>query len=147
MEYKDIKVTSVEVVPAQPDAADFRKIKHFAKARSMELEEVTMVCKVYLESLPEPTGQAMELFIGDHQIRKYTPFENGIFFVVNDPYVVESLAGGEVCFVLPGQEEVLRTGVRIPDSKRKTMAAKAVDKRRKDDALPTKLEVLRKQAG
>ena len=144
MEYKDIKVTSVKVVPAQPDAADLRKIKHFAKERSMALEEVTMVYKVYLESLPEPTGQAMELFIDDHQIRKYTPFENGIFFTVNDPDVVESLAGGEVCFVLPDQEDVLRTGVRIPDSKRKTMEAEAVDKGRKDDALPTKLEVLGK---
>ncbi len=139
MEPKDIKVTSVEVVMVQPDAADLRKIKHFAKTRSMEIEHVTTVYKVYLESLPEPTAQAVKLFIDDYQVRKYTPFENGIFFVVNDPEVVESLAGGEVGFALPGQEEVLRTGVHIPDSKKMTMGRERIG-----EVLPTKLEVLRK---
>ncbi len=144
MEQKDIKVTNVEVVPVQPDVSDLRKIKHFAKTRSKELDEVTMVYKIYMEFLPEPTGQTIELFVGDHKIRKYTPFENGIFFVVNDPDVAESLEGEEVCFVLPGQEEVLRTGVRVPDSKRRTMVTKDVAERRKYDALPTKIDVLSK---
>lgn len=144
MEKTDIKVTSVEVVPAKPDASDLRKIKYYAENRSIELKKVTLVYKLHITSFPEPAGQTYELFIGDHHIRKYSSFENGIFFVVNDPELAQSLAGKEICFNIPGQEERLRSGVCIPDGKIKALEMTATDKERDMAELPSKLQVISK---
>jgi hypothetical protein len=142
MEKANIKVTSVEVVPAKPDAADLRKIKHYAETRSKELKEVALVYKIYLASLPEPAGQAYGLYIGDHHVRKYSSFEKGIFFVVNDPDLAQSLAGKEICFDIPIQKELLRSGVRIPAGKIKALEMEATNEEHGAAELPTKLQVL-----
>jgi hypothetical protein len=142
MDKPDIKVTGVEVAPARPDAADLRKIKHYAETRSKELEEVTLVFKIYLEALPEPTGQAYELFIGDHLVRNYGSFDKGIFFTVNDPDLAQTLAGQEICFGIPGQEELLHTGIRIPKGEIEALGMKATDREAGTSELPTKVQVL-----
>lgn len=142
MENPNIKVTSVVVVPARPDAADLRKIKHYAETRSKEFKEVTLVYKIYLASLPEPAGEAYGLFIGDHRVRKYSAFEKGIFFIVNDPDLARSLAGKEICIDVPGQKELLRSGIRIPEGKIQALEMKATDEARGTAELPTKLQVL-----
>lgn len=111
----NIKVTNIEVAAVQPDASDLRKIRHYAQTLNTSLKEVTTVYKIYIDTLPEPSGQGIELFFGEHQIHKYSEFKGGLFFVVNDPAMRKSLVGSEIGFRIPGETEILRTGIHVPD--------------------------------
>ena len=135
----EIVLTSVQLILARPEMADLRKIRHYAAERSVEVEEVSYIVKLYLETPPVYNSLGMELYVGDQQIRRYSQFENGIYFKVNDPQQLSTLQGEEIRFRRPGMDEFVNTGIRLPaeeTSARSFSTAEATQ-------LPTQEEVLR----
>ena len=100
-------ISRVEIVPARPEPADLRRIRHLSAERNVDVPEVTYVVKVYLDDLPEPAGQAFDLFVGEHRVTKYTEFPEGVYFQVNDPYEIDSLRGESVRIRVPDEERFL----------------------------------------
>jgi len=136
-----VKVTGVKVVAVRPDPSDLRKIRYHAGMSHASIEEVTTVFKIYVESLPEPSGAGFELFVGERHIRKFSEFKGGLFFIVNDPEALRSLSGREVGIRMLGETEITRTGVHVPDIKPGHELSASLAKSKK--YLPTKQEVLR----
>lgn len=46
-----------------------------------------------LENMPRAMGASMDFFIGDYQIPEYGGWENGIYFKIYDPALLEQLQG------------------------------------------------------
>jgi|JI10StandDraft_1071094.scaffolds.fasta_scaffold01952_12 hypothetical protein len=131
------KIERVEVHAALPEPADLRRIATLVQARSRSIEPVTWVYKLYVADVPEPRGAALELFIDDRRIQRYSEFPGGIYFTVNDPDLVREIAGGSVRFRQEGQAECRDTASRIPpveDSQRSLLPT----------TLPRQIELLRK---
>ncbi|WP_416669834.1 hypothetical protein [Egbenema bharatensis] len=135
----EIVLSNVQLQPARPEAADLRRIEHYAAARGTDVEEVSYIVKLYIETPPVQNSLGVELFVGEQQIRQYSQFANGIYFKVNDPQLLAALQGEEVRFRRPGADEFINTGVRVP-------AEAAIERSlRMGDTtqLPTQEEVLR----
>jgi hypothetical protein len=78
-------VTSIEIVPVQPDPAD-RKILAFQRAHTARpLEHVAYVVKIFLAEVLPPTGAGFALYLGQTPIPRYSGFDGGIYFTVHDP--------------------------------------------------------------
>jgi hypothetical protein len=135
----EIVLTNIQLLLARPEAADLRKIQHYAAARGAEIEEVSYIVKLYTETPPVYNSMGVELYVGNQQIRKYSRFKNGIYFKVNDPQQLSTLQGQEVRFRRPGADEFINTGVRVP-------AEEAIERGLRTttvNQLPTQEEVLR----
>jgi hypothetical protein len=133
----DIVLTAVQLLAARPEAADLRKIHHFAAQTGTSIEEVSYIVKLYTgTSLPQ-NSLGVELYIGEQPIRQYSQFKNGIYFKVNNPQQLSALQGQEIRFRRPGLDEFINTGIRVPEQSR--------DRRSlipESTPLPTQEEVL-----
>ncbi len=137
------KVVRVEVHAARPEAADLRKIHHYSDDRAVDLPQVTWVYKIYLDELPEPAGAGLELLVGDHSVRKYSAFPGGLFFTVNDPDLIEKMAGGDVRFRVHGTDEVVEGGARMPPAELAPHGHGLAVDSAADAELPAQLDLLR----
>ena len=112
----EIVLTDIQIQRALPEEADLRKIQHYAATSGgppADTEPASTLVKLYLKT-PLPMDSAgVELYVGDHQIRRYAQFKNGIYFKVNDPRFLTDLSGGEVRFRRPGTDGFIGTGVRL----------------------------------
>jgi hypothetical protein len=135
----EIVLTAIQLLLTRPEAADLRRLQHYAAERGRAVEEVSHLVKLYIESPPRDNSMGFELYVGDERIRKYSQFANGIYFVVNDPQQLSVLRGREVRFRRPGSEEFINTGVIFPNETPEAGlrdAGEAV-------SLPTRSELLR----
>ncbi|MBI4785199.1 MAG: hypothetical protein HY785_28420 [Oscillatoriophycideae cyanobacterium NC_groundwater_1537_Pr4_S-0.65um_50_18] len=135
----EIVLTNVQLLLARPEEADLRKIQHYAAARGAEIEEVSYIVKLYIQTPPVYNSMGVELYVGNQQIRQYSQFKNGIYFKVNDLQQLSDLQGKEVRFHRPGSDEFISTGVRMPTKESVTQNLRAADVTQ----LPTQAEVLR----
>jgi hypothetical protein len=112
----EIVLTDIQIQQARPEEADLRKIQHYAAIGDgppADTEPASTLIKLYLKTpIPEDSA-GVELFVGDHLIRRYSQFKNGIYFKVNDPRLLNELSGGEVRFRRPGTDGFIGTGVRL----------------------------------
>jgi hypothetical protein len=137
------KVERVEVHSVRPEAADLRKIRHYAATRGVSLPEVTLLYRVYSDGNPEPSGRAIELFIGDYQVRKYSQFKGGLFFTVNDPELAKRLAGGAIKLRVEGSDEMSDSGVTVPPFEPlQVLFTEDADGRAHRAAMPSQAELL-----
>ncbi len=91
-------VTSVEIVPAQPDPAD-RKVLAFQRAsNNRPLEDIAYVVKLFLAEALPPTGAGFALFLDETRIPRYSGFDGGIYFTVHDPQFLANHAGTAIQF-------------------------------------------------
>jgi hypothetical protein len=107
------KVSSVQVVPVQPEPADEARIAFLRADRNLPLEDVLYLVKVYLEEELPVEGEGYALYVGDEWIQKYSDFNGGIFFNVYDPRFVEEHAGQTIRFT-QDHESFVETGVQLP---------------------------------
>ena len=136
------KVQRIEVVPARPSEAELRKIRqHKTAAAEKAEEEVIYLVKIYLDKLPEPTGIAYPLYVGEQQIRKYTEFPGGIYFKLYDPGMLEKMAGQKVRFGSAVKPGFIDTDQDFPDVNAAELL-RDTQKVRKE--LPTRQEELSK---
>jgi hypothetical protein len=134
----DIVLTTIQVLPARPEAADLRKIRHYAAQRGTALAEVSYIIKLYTQSPPVYNSLGVELYVGNQQIRQYAQFKNGIYFKLNDPQQLAALQGQEVRFRRPGAGDFMNTGVRFPAGETINRHVRAADM----SQLPTQAELL-----
>ena len=135
----EIVLTSVQLLLARPEMADLRKIRHYAAEQVAEVEEVSYIVKLYIETPPVYNSMGMELYVGDQQIRRYSQFKNGIYFKVNDPQQLSTLQGEEIRFRRPGMDEFVNTGIRLPAEETRDRSFSTAEATQ----LPTQEEVLR----
>ncbi|NEP09431.1 MAG: hypothetical protein F6K14_04170 [Symploca sp. SIO2C1] len=136
----EIVLTNIQLLLARPEAADMRKIHHYAAQRNASIEEVSYMVKLYTQT-PLPTNSmGVELYVGNQKIRKYSQFKHGIYFKVNDPQQLSTLQGEEVRFRTPGTEEFINTGIRVPAEE--TTERSITTAVRETIQLPTQQEVL-----
>ncbi|NEQ67151.1 MAG: hypothetical protein F6K21_16910 [Symploca sp. SIO2D2] len=147
----EIALTNIQLLLARPEAADLRKIHHYAAARNAPIEEVSYIVKLYTQTPLPNNSMGVELYVGSQQIRKYSQFKNGIYFKVNDSQQLSSLQGEEVRFRRPGADEFLNTGVRVPAKdtiarSRRTVVGEIIQGSQASaevNQLPTQEELLR----
>jgi len=92
------KITSVEVVAAQPTEADRAAIAQLSAEAKKPLPEVAYVVKVQLKSKPPATSMAWALYVNDVLIPKYWEYKDGIYFTVLDPQFFADHAGERLRF-------------------------------------------------
>jgi hypothetical protein len=158
------KITSVEVVAAQPTDAENVMIAHLNEASDRSLPNVAYVVKIRLDKKPPPTSMAWALYVDNELIPKYWEYEQGIYFTVLDPQFFVDHRGQSLRFSLDGVD-FYNTGKKItkitefsPDleagdkaAKRKTSKSKSPKKKaagrraRKSVSqnLPPQVEVLK----
>ncbi len=107
------KVSSVQIVPVQPEPADESRIAFLRANQNLPLEDVLYLVKVYLEEELPVEGQGYALYVGDDWVQKYSGFNGGIFFNVYDPGFVEEHAGQTIRFTRD-HESFIETGVQFP---------------------------------
>ncbi|MFM7448300.1 MAG: hypothetical protein ACKO24_06865 [Leptolyngbyaceae cyanobacterium] len=110
----DIVLTAIQLLPAQPEAADLRKIHHLAAATETPIQEVSYIIKLYTGSSLPQNSLGVELYVGNQPIRQYFQFKNGIYFKVNNPDQLAALQGQEVRFRRPGLDQFVNTGIQVP---------------------------------
>ncbi len=134
-----LKVSSIEVRPAQPKAADSRKIRYVGGTKDRSPEDIVYIVKLFMGDL-EPLYRSLgfRLFVGDKEIEKYAGFKNGIYFKVFDPDFLAENAGKKVRFTTDGVE-FIDTGASFPDY---SVDAQTTDKAALASGLPSQEEVL-----
>lgn len=138
----EIALTTIQLVLARPEPADLRRIHHFTAQTGEQVEEVSYIVKLYIESPPVYDNMGLELYVGDEQIRKYSQFKNGIYFKVNDPQQLSALEGQPVRFRRPGSGEFINTGVSFPTEDVSSRSPRSLESAQRTE-LPTQEEVLR----
>ena len=133
-----IVLATIQLLPALPEAADLRKIRHYAAQRGTAIAEVSYIVKLYIQTPPVYNSLGVELYVGNQQIRHYAQFKNGIYFKVNDPQQLAVLQGQEVRFRRPGAGDFMNTGVRFPARETVNRRVRAADM----SQLPTQAELL-----
>jgi hypothetical protein len=131
------KVTKVEIVMVQPEAADHRKLAHIRAASNPTAEPILYLVKIYLEQPLPVTGSGYALYLGDEHIPKYTGFPGGIYFKVHDRGILERLRGKPIRFCTDMQEFV-ETTANLPALSGSPRAARGRSK------LPTMNSALQK---
>jgi hypothetical protein len=107
------KVSSVQIMPVQPEPADEARIAFLRANRNLPLEDVLYLAKIYLEGELPVEGEGYALYVGDEWIRKYWGFNGGIFFNVYDPRFVEEHAGQAIRFTRD-HKSFIDAGVQFP---------------------------------
>lgn len=132
------KVTTVEIVAAQPTEFDRAAFAQFSPAAKKSEPEVAYVVKVRLQTKPPVTSQAWALYVDEVRIPKYWEYEHGIYFTVVDPRFFADHKGEKLRFSQDGVE-FFETGVKlgVPPAQAST---KTKGKRRQ---LPLQAEVLK----
>lgn len=147
----EVVVTAVQLLLAQPEAADLRRINHYATERGERIEEVTYVVKVYTDTLPMTNSLGIELYVGEQLIPKYAQFSQGVYFTINDPQLLSRLQGQSIRFRRPGSEDFVTAEIPFPSSVTPTEALSdrvstfgaSSDTSLSADSLPTQAELLR----
>jgi len=102
------KITSVEVVAAQPTEADHAAIAHMG----VKGPAAVYVVKVRLKAKPPVTSMAWPLYVGDELVSKYWEYTDGIYFIVFDPQFFNRHKGKQLRFSQNGID-FLDTGVEL----------------------------------
>lgn len=148
------KITAVEVVAAQPTAADSAAIAHLSAQTNRSLSQVVYVVKVELSVKPPATSMAWALYVNDVLIPKYWEYKDGIYFTVIDPQFFADHKGKRLRFSQNGID-FYDTGIKLPapaapaarsTSKRtgtKSKGAKTKATSTRAARLPTQDEVLK----
>ena len=132
------KIVSVDVIPSRPKPADVRKI-HFIQAQEkLSLEEVALIVRIRLKSMPPATSQGFELYLGDYRVSKYWAFQGGIYFKVYNPRFLKKHGGKQIRFAIEG-DRFYDTGLRLPKKAKAIRPAPAKDR---TQALPSEEDVL-----
>ena len=115
-----------------------RKIRHAATQVGRTAAEICHLVKLYIGTEALYDGLGVELYIGDHKVRKYAQFKGGIYFKVMNSAQAAALRGQRVRFRRPGSQQFIDTGVDVPveGAARRSLAAALVE-------LPTQEEALR----
>ena len=106
------KITSVEVVAAQPTEADRAAIAQLSAEAKKPLPEVVYVVKVQIKSKPPATSMAWALYVNDVLIPKYWEYKDGIYFTVLDPQFFSDYKGKRLRFSMNGID-FHNTGMRL----------------------------------
>jgi len=106
------KVTSVEIVAAQPTESDRAAFAQVSPAAKKPEPEVAYVVKVRLKTKPPATSQAWALYVNDVRIPKYWEYEQGIYFTVVDPRFFADHKGQRLRFSQDGIE-FFDTGMKL----------------------------------
>jgi CheY-like chemotaxis protein len=107
-------VTSVEIVPVQPEPAD-RKVLAFQRARTNRpLEDVAYIVKIFLADELPPTGAGFALYLGHTPVPRYSGFDGGIYFTVHDPQFLADHVGQPIRFE-HDSGQVVKTDARLPE--------------------------------
>jgi hypothetical protein len=132
------KITAVEVVAAQPTAADSAAIAQLSAQANKSLPQVVYVVKVRLKTKPPVTSMAWALYVNDVLIPKYWEYKDGIYFTVLDPQFFADHKGGRLRFS--------QNGTDFYDTGRKLAAPPAVaalKSKGKAARLPLQADVLK----
>ncbi len=131
------KITSVEVVAAQPTDADRAAIAQLSAEAKKPLPEVVYVVKVQLKSKPPATSMAWALYVNDALIPKYWEYKDGIYFTVLDPQFFADHAGERLRFSQNGID-FFDTGKKLVAPPKETSTSKGRKAR-----LPLQADVLK----
>jgi hypothetical protein len=112
------RVSTVEVVAAQPTDADRSAIAHLSTRASAPLEDVTYIVKLKLQEKPPVTSHGWALYVKDERIPKYWEYKDGIFFKVFDPNFLAQHRGQPLRFSFDGVN-FIDTGKKLPSQKQK----------------------------
>ena len=96
------KITTVEVVAAQPTEADRAAIAHMG----VKEPGAVYVVKVRLKAKPPVTSMAWALYVGDALVSKYWEYTDGIYFRLRPPVLHQ--ARGEAVALLAERHRLLR---------------------------------------
>ena len=131
------KITTVEIVAAQPTEADSAAIAHLSAETNKSLPQVVYVVKVRLKTKPPVTSMAWALYVNDVLIPKYWEYRDGIYFTVLDPQFFADHKGKRLRFSL--------NGIDFHDTGMKLAAPPAAVSKSKGKAarLPLQAEVLK----
>jgi hypothetical protein len=102
------KITTVEVVAAQPTEADRAAIAHMG----VKEPAAVYVVKVRLKAKPPVTSMAWALYVDDELVSKYWEYTDGIYFTVFDPQFFIRHQGKQLRFSQNGTD-FFDTGVQL----------------------------------
>ena len=102
------KITTVEVVAAQPTEADRAAIAHMG----VKEPKAVYVVKVRLTAKPPVTSMAWALYVDDELVSKYWEYTDGIYFTVFDPQFFIRHQGKQLRFSQNGID-FFDTGVEL----------------------------------
>ena len=102
------KITTVEVVAAQPTEADRAAIAHMG----VKEPGAVYVVKVRLKAKPPVTSMAWALYVDDELVSKYWEYTDGIYFTVFDPQFFIRHQGKQLRFSQNGTD-FFDTGVQL----------------------------------
>lgn len=130
-------VGEVDVVAAQPKAADLERMDYAKGALESAVEPMTYIVRIELSDSPLLySGQGLSLFVGDYRVEKYTGYAGGIYFKVYDPGFFEAHAGEEIRLSVDGKT-FIDTGKKLP-----VPAVSEPGSLESLDELPTQEEIL-----
>src|SRR5262245_57806871 len=140
---KPPKITSVEVVAAQPTEADSAAIAHLSAQTNRSLPQVTYVVKVELKTKPPVTSMGWGLYVNDELIPKYWEYNEGIYFTVIDPQFFADHKGQRLRFS-PNGVDFYDTGIKLPaPTAPAAPKSRARGAKRKPTRLPLQSDVLK----
>lgn len=141
------KITSVEVVAAQPTEADSVAIARLSAETNRSLPQVAYVVKVRVKTKPPVTSMAWALYVNDVLIPKYWEYEDGIYFTVLDPQFFADHKGKRLRFSQNGID-FFDTGKKLaappaPAAASKSKGKAAGSSTGKATRLPLQADVLK----
>lgn len=91
-------VLSVEVIATQPTGADLRNIEYMRSAGHPQIENITYIIKLNLDSIPEVSSLGFRVYVGEFRVIKYFECPDGIYFKVYDPNFFSEHANQNIQF-------------------------------------------------
>lgn len=92
------EVLSVEVIATQPTVADLRNIEYMRSAGHPQIENITYIVRLNLNSLPEISSLGFRVYVGEFRVLKYSECPSGIYFKVYDPDFFSEHANQDIRF-------------------------------------------------
>jgi hypothetical protein len=109
---KPPQAVAVEVVAAQPTAADRATIARLSRDTGRDLAPLAYLVKIRLQSVPAATASGWALYLDDFRVPKYWEYREGIYFKVFDPQFFTDHAGEALRFSANGTE-FINTGLTL----------------------------------
>ncbi len=138
---KPPKITTVEVIPAQPTEAESAAIARLSSESKTSLPQVAYVVKVRLKTKPPVTSMAWGLYVNDVLIPKYWEYEEGIYFTVIAAQFFADHKGKRLRFSQNGVD-FHDTGMKLPAP---TMPGALSQSKGKPPQLPLQADVLKQE--
>lgn len=117
------QVTKVTVEKAAADEGqkifiDFQRARDKDKGYQIDHfnDNVVYVLKIYLDKIMPTTSSCFQLYVGDHEMVRYSGFDGGIYTIIQNPRFFEKYQGMEIIFKLDRfSNKTFRTGVFMPE--------------------------------